>query len=143
MIYMGKAQDDGSRNVLIAGVLLRDAKFEYTKNSQTPKVTFSVAYGKKQYMKCVALGDRPTTLLASGLEKGDVVLCAGIWTRREYTGADGAQKNWDELLCDYIAVQQVPNMAAHEGTEMNTPAYTNAAQVPFVEMDADDEDLPF
>lgn len=143
MIYMGKAQEDGTRNVIVSGVLTKDAKFEYTKNSHTPKVTFSVAHGKKMHMNCLALGDRNTTLIASGLEKGDVVLCAGTWSRKEYTGTDGSIKSWDELLCDYISVQQVPSMGAVEKLEMSKPMYTNASQVPFVEMDEDEEDLPF
>ena len=145
MIYMGKEQDDGSRNVIIVGTVTRDAKFEYTKNSHVPKVTFSVAHGNKQYMNCLVLGDRDSTLIASGLEQRDVVLCAGKWTRRTYTSKDGAPKNWDELLCEIVIPQPVPSAAMMESapSSPSAPVYTNAAQAPFVEMDEDEEDLPF
>lgn len=92
-------------DVVIWGTVSKDAQLTFTKQQEIPKVTFGVSYDKKTYMNCITLKDTPTARVAADLRKGDMVLCAGVWTSREYQGRDGQKKTWAELLCDVIIRQ--------------------------------------
>lgn len=131
MIYMSKEREDGSRDCILSGVVTKDVKLDTTPTKGMPKVTFTVNAGNKRYINCLALGDSTVTQLASCLEKKDSVLCAGVFNTRRYTSKkDGTQKEWSEVLLDYLAVQEatpgggsneIPHMPVLEDADDETP----------------------
>lgn len=121
-IYFSKALEDGSRYIFMTGLLSRDPKCSYTKNKNTPKVEFGVAYDSKQFMNVLCLGDCAATRIASCLEKGDGVFIAGKWTSRTYTTRDGEEKTWTEVKADFVAVQgDVSAPVPQQNTAGSTP----------------------
>ena len=131
---ISKKNGDGSHYCVIAGVVVKDAEFSYTKNKHTPQVVFPVNYDKKKYMNCKALGEKDVTQLASKLEQNDVVVCFGKITTFDYISKNGEEKQWTELLCDAILPQTT-------GTDISaTLESTNDTE----DLDTDyDDDYPF
>lgn len=86
-----------SCDMILWGEVSRDASLSYTRNKNAPKVEFGVRYGDKKFMNVAAIGDYPQTAIASRMEKGDFVLCAGIWEERPYKNKNGENKTWCEL----------------------------------------------
>lgn len=139
-IYLSGQRDDGTRDCFMSGRVGRDAKFEYTKNSGTPKASFSIAYGNRKFMNVVAIGNGAVTDLASRLEAGDIVLVAGTYSTRKYTGRDGTEKEWHEVLANFIAPQ--PSFA-DGANEENEASDQSAGQMRELNSDNDDGELPF
>ena len=102
---------------MIWGTVSRDAKLEFTKMKNIPKVTFGVAYARKTFMNCLTLGDGDETAVAARLEKGDKVLCAGVWSSREYTTQEGEKKTWSELRVDMVIPQAAFSGETEEGPQ--------------------------
>lgn len=99
-----KKKDDpsGGFDTVVWGTVSRDAEVTQIGERKTPKVKFGVAYDKGQFMNCAAFGNTETAQFAASLEKGDKVLCAGVWTRRTWTGNDNKERVTEELNCDVI-----------------------------------------
>lgn len=116
LIHYSKTED-GKYNVALVGRVTKDAEYSETPQKKTPKVSFSVAYGEKKFMNCVALGRGSLVKLCACLEKGDSVFLAGIWSAREFTKRDGTQGRWEEVNVEFLTVQSEPNI--HE--EVQTP----------------------
>ena len=104
-IWMSREREDGTRDCFVSGTVTRDTKLDVTKNKGMPKVTFSVNCGNKRYINCLALGDGDVTRLAACLERRDTVFGAGTFSTRAYTSRDGSEKQWSELLLDFLSVQ--------------------------------------
>lgn len=92
----------GGFDTVVWGTVSRDAEVTQIGERKTPKVKFGVAYEKGQFMNCAAFGNTETAQFAASLEKGDKVLCAGVWSRRAWTGNDGKERVTDELNCDIV-----------------------------------------
>lgn len=140
-IYMSGEREDGSRDCFLSGRVTKDAKFEYTKVKGTPKATFSVAYGQKKYMNVASIGESPVTSTAACLESGDTVFVAGKYSSRKYTGRDGTDKEWREVLADLILLQTAPPSTNYGPPEGGTDA--PEVQSAFHELEGDDGELPF
>lgn len=146
-ILTAKAQDDGSRAMLIWGRVTRDAKLEFTRNKNIPKVSFAVAYDSKKYMNCSSMGDNDKTSVAALLEKGDEVLIGGIWSSRKYMTKDGEEKTWSELKIEFIMPQGAPAASQSAIPQRDTAngaadnEYFNDSD--FAELNDDDYELPF
>lgn len=146
---------DGTIYTIVTGKVSRDAKLEYTPNKHTPKVTFSMSYGKKQYVNCCALGENDTTVIASTLEGGDVICAAGTYSERKYTSKkDGSEKVWGEILVDFICPQSSLAFGNQDGVEsvQGVPEGSDQAEAQqqkndddsgFSEVCDEDEELPF
>lgn len=92
---------DGGYDTVVWGSVSQASSIGETQN-HNPKVKFSVCYAKSTYMNCVAYGNTDTTQFAASLEKGDLVLCAGLWSERQYTDKDGNPRRYQELVCDIV-----------------------------------------
>lgn len=115
-------------DVIVWGTVSRDANLTFTKSKEIPKVQFGISYDKKTFMNCVALDDKPATRVAADLQKGDAVLCVGVWSSREYTDKNGEKKTWAELVCDLVIKQPDVFYAQSSGEEDNSgEPGTNAA----------------
>lgn len=146
---------DGTVFTIVTGKVSRDAKLEYTPNKGTPKVTFSMSYGKKQYVNCCALGENDTTVIASTLERGDVICVAGTYSERKYTSKkDGTEKTWGEILIDFIcpqsslalsgkAVESSAQGVSEHPEQVETSQQQNTDNGGFSEVYDEDEELPF
>lgn len=114
-----KKKDDPSGGVdtVVWGTVSRDAEVTQIGERKTPKVKFGVAYDKGQFMNCAAFGNTETAQFAASLEKGDKVLCAGVWSRRAWTGKDGNERVTEELDCDIVFAPSLLYQAAFRAPE--------------------------
>lgn len=95
-------------SITIAGQLGKDAEVRYMSNGD-PVCTFSVAdnQGKDKqtiWWRCSLLGKRAESL-SQYLTKGQAVTVSGIFTERDYTDKDGAQKKAQEVRVNDVALQ--------------------------------------
>lgn len=107
----------GGFDTVVWGTVSRDAEVTQIGERKTPKVKFGVAYEKGQFMNCAAFGNTETAQFAASLEKGDKVLCAGVWSRRAWTGNDGRERVTDELNCDIIFAPSLLYQASFQTPE--------------------------
>ena len=92
-MIVGSKTKDGTYNVVLSGKVSRSPKIFETQKGD--KVSFSIAYGKDQFMNCDAWADNAVGKYAARLEKGDCVLVSGVlrtWDkngeRQEAVGID-------------------------------------------------------
>ena len=132
--------DNNSAEIIAWGRVVRAPELNYTKTKNVPKVTWSIAYGDKEYLNCLALGNRPSTRIAKCLEKGDIVIIAGTLTRKDYEKRDGSRGVWVECLCDAVICQ--PDVARTPDNDTGPMISQPPAAMGFFD-DDDDGDLPF
>lgn len=137
-IHISGKLEDGSRYMIVYGPVTRDARNTVTPQKAIPKSEFGISYDRKKFMNVLALGDAPVTRMASALEKGDVVLVAGLWTEKEYTNKDGEKKVYSELRAEIIIPQ--PSVAMPD-----TSAGASGAPDVFESAEDDEEEyqVPF
>lgn len=135
-------------SITIAGQLGKDAEIRYMPNGD-PVCSFSLAdsQGKDKstiWWRCSLFGKRAESL-SQYLIKGQSVTVSGIFTEREYTDKDGAQKKAQEVRVNDVALQsgrkdaeprQAP--APRQAPQRQAPA--NRAPSGFEDMD---DDIPF
>lgn len=146
-IYIDEETGYRQADMLLWGEVVQDARLSYTKHKHCPKVEISVKYSRNKYMRVTSLGDYQQTAVASRLEKGDYVLCAGLWEERPYKNKDGEEKFWSELkisakLNGFISpLGQVQSAEMGEATEEGPTA---SALGSFQEVDdGEDGELPW
>lgn len=127
MLIHHSKTEDGKYNIALIGRLTKDAQYSETAQKKIPKVSFSVVYGEKKYMNCVALGRGSLVKLCACLEKGDSVFLAGVWSTREFTKKDGQKDTWSEVNVEFLTVQSEPNIPVNGQQEQqdNIPLQQN------------------
>lgn len=79
------------------------------------KTTFTVKYHNKNYLNIVMWGDSPAANIASTLEKGDMIVCFGTITEKEYLVQKGEHRGEKKIWTDLNAQIVIP-MSALEFT---------------------------
>lgn len=137
-----------SCSMILWGEVSRDASLSYTRSKNAPKVEFGVRFESKKFMNVVSIGDCPQTATASRMEKGDFVMCAGLWERRPYTNKNGEDKTWSELkigarFYGYIKpMEQVPAVDM-EQAEQEGPLASALGDWQQIPDDDDEGELPW
>lgn len=130
---------DGS--FMICGYVAKDAEKRTTQNGGL-FVTWGVAVGKKNaggneetvWTNCKAFGRAAE--IASGIVKGDTVLCVG---KLETTESNG--KTYKNLNCEYVSVMAKPAVIPQAGT--NAANQTTLSDLDDYEDILSDGDVPF
>lgn len=137
-IFLFKEKQDGTINAQLCGKVTRGP--ELSKSGKTVK--FSVAYGEKKYMQCLAFADSDLGRKAGSLEVKDRVCVMGTMTSNEYDG-----KTYYSVMIDWLSVegegiaQPTFNQAATAmASGGNAKAEENGG---FAEQNDDDGELPF
>jgi len=128
---------DGSRYMIVYGTVTRGARNTVTSQKAIPKSEFGLSYDRKQFMNVLSLGDSPVTQIASMMEKGDVVMVAGLWTEKEYTSKSGEQKKYSELRAEIVIPQPRLSLPGAAAGGDQAPDVFESAQ------DEDGFDVPF
>lgn len=129
--------------ITIAGQLGKDAEIRYMPNGD-PVCSFSLAdsQGKDKptiWWRCSLFGKRAESL-SQYLTKGQSVTVSGVFTEREYTDKDGAQKKAQEVRVNDVALQGGRKDAEpRQAPQRQAPA--NRAPSGFEDMDNDE--IPF
>lgn len=101
-------EKDGTLNMRVVGTLTRDP--ELKQNSKGDKVSFSVAYGQKKYLRCEFWANSTAGRLAGCLEKGDHVSVDGIYQEWKYN-----DKTYSVVRGELLTVQMDAPAAEPEG----------------------------
>lgn len=128
--------------ITIAGQLGKDAEVRYLNNGD-PVCTFSVAdsQGKDKptiWWRCSLFGKRAESL-SQYLTKGQSVTVSGVFTEREYTDKDGAQKKAQEVRVNDLALQG----GKREQSAPAQQAKPQQAKKPSGGFEDMDSDIPF
>ena len=127
------------RDLIAWGKVTRDAKQTFTQKKGLPKVTFCIAYARKEFMNCICIGDTSVARYANGLEAGDYVFVAGTWKKRQYTTSDGEIKDWSELNCDIVLLQ--PDTPVNSAPVDDTPDAFESAEEAAEQPQENEEDF--
>lgn len=141
-------------HIVIMGRLTRDPDLRYTQ-SQLPVVSFTLAVdrdfsgkdgGEKQtdFIDCVAW--RSTAEFVSKyFTKGSMAAVSGRLQLRDWTDRDGGKRRSAEVVVDsiYFGGSKKDNSAAPQSAPQQSYSAPACEQSHFVEMDENDEELPF
>ena len=117
-ITMNEETKTRTCDMIVWGEVSRDAELGYTRQKEIPKAEFSIRYDNHKFMSVTALGDFPQTAVASRLEKGDFVICAGQWEERQYKDRNGNDRTWSELKVGGRAYGIIAPLGEIPGAEM-------------------------
>lgn len=108
---LAKQLEGDGYDAVLWGTVSQPPTLQEVGEKKTPKVKFSLAYAKGQFMNCVAWSNNETSQTAVTLHKGDRVLVAGTWAQRSFTGNDGKPRTVQEITCDLVIPQAVIALA--------------------------------
>lgn len=134
--------------IIVSGFVARDADFRLVGQKETPLCKFSVKAGERDldgqreaiWRNCTCWFDLAYT--AKKIRKGDLVLAAGRYKTRTYTGMDGDEKTASEIECDFIQVARPPERPNLDAEYEDSLPPEPKKQGDFEEVELPD-DLPF
>jgi single-stranded DNA-binding protein len=93
---------DNGYDLIIWGKVTSPPKVMEIGQAKKPKVIFSVAYAKGQFLTVASYGNTPLSVYAAQLNKGDTVIVAGTYLENPYVDKHGNPNVWKEIRADSI-----------------------------------------
>lgn len=135
-------------NCLASGtVTKKGGEMAYIGEKRTPKYTFSIQIESKKgedgqwhskFLDCSMFGKKADN--APALSGGEMVLCAGKLSTRQWEGREGDVKTSTVLECDFVSVaSNVAQNAAHGKVVKEPQGFQEVEE----DEDLDENSLPF